>query len=176
VRAESAGEAKGSTFVISLPLATVTRADVMKPAPPLARGDGEDCAVPGVDLTGVTVLVIDDDDDTRRLLRTLLESCGAEVVTAAGVAEAMAAIERARPSVVLSDIEMPGEDGYDFIRRLRALPAERGGRLPAAALTAYARSEDRRRALQAGFQLHAAKPIEPVELLTILANLAGRQA
>jgi CheY-like chemotaxis protein len=88
----------------------------------------------------------------------------------------MAAIERARPSVVLSDIEMPGEDGYDFIRRLRALPAERGGRLPAAALTAYARSEDRRRALQAGFQLHAAKPIEPVELLTILANLAGRQA
>ena len=134
----------------------------------------EPCTVPGVDLSGITVLVLEDDADTRELLKLVLEDCGARVILCATVAEAMAALEVELPSAILSDIEMPAEDGYDFIRRLRALPPERGGNLPAAALTAYARSEDRRRALAAGFQLHAAKPIEPAELVTIVANLVNR--
>jgi CheY-like chemotaxis protein len=151
-------------------------------APPRPEGPArqqpsaeQPCIIPGVDLTGVTVLVVEDDADTRELLKLVLEDCNAVVVLCATVGEAMAALERELPTVILSDIEMPGEDGYDFIRRLRELPPEKGGNLPAAALTAYARSEDRRRSLAAGFQLHAAKPIEPAELVTIVANLAGRR-
>jgi CheY-like chemotaxis protein len=134
------------------------------------------CAVPGVDLSGVHVLVLEDHEDTRAMLVSILAGCGAEVVLAATVAEAMARLRSAVPSVIVSDIEMPGENGYDFIRRLRALPADQGGGVPAVALTAYARGEDRRRALAAGFQLHAAKPIDPAELVTIVANLASRRA
>ncbi len=88
----------------------------------------------------------------------------------------MDALERQLPDVVISDIEMPGEDGFAFIRRLRQLPADRGGDTPAAALTAYARPEDRMRALIAGFQIHVPKPVEPAELITVVASLAGRGA
>jgi PAS domain S-box-containing protein len=174
IRAESAGADQGSTFTVELPVALL--------APPRPEGPArqqppaeQPCAIPGVDLTGVTVLVVEDDADTRELLKLVLEDCNAVVVLCATVAEAMALLERELPTVILSDIEMPEEDGYDFIRRLRELPPEKGGNLPAAALTAYARSEDRRRSLAAGFQLHAAKPIEPAELVTIVANLAGRR-
>jgi CheY-like chemotaxis protein/two-component sensor histidine kinase len=169
--AASAGAGQGSRFTVVLPVALLGASRDSEGAP------GEQpCAVPGVDLSGVHVLVLEDHEDTRAMLVSILAGCGAEVVLAATVAEAMARLRSAVPSVIVSDIEMPGENGYDFIRRLRALPADQGGGVPAVALTAYARGEDRRRALAAGFQLHAAKPIDPAELVTIVANLASRGA
>jgi CheY-like chemotaxis protein len=125
-------------------------------------------------LAGLRVLVLEDEDDTRDLLIAALEGCGAEVAAAGSVAAALELIDRRLPDVVVSDIGMPGEDGYAFIRRLRERPAERGGRLPVAALTAYARAEDRTRALAAGFQTHLAKPLEPGALVQTVASLAGR--
>jgi signal transduction histidine kinase/CheY-like chemotaxis protein len=166
--ASSPGPDQGSRFTITLPVALLG-------APSDGPAPGEEpCAIPGVDLKGVVVLVLEDDRDTRELIASILGDCGAEVVLTATVGEAIDRVAAAVPDVILSDIEMPGENGYDFIRRLRALPAEQGGGVPAAALTAYARGEDRRRALAAGFQLHAAKPIEPAELVTIVSNLAAR--
>ena len=125
-------------------------------------------------LAGLSVLVVDDDLDSRELLAISLERCGAEVRSVSSTRAALDAIEERLPDVLLSDIEMPGEDGYALIERVRALPPERGGRVPAAALTAYARAEDRVIALQRGFQIHLAKPIEAVELATVVASLAGR--
>jgi CheY-like chemotaxis protein len=120
------------------------------------------------------VLVVDDEADTRDLLAAVLDSCGAQVIQAATAAEAFEQIERARPDVLVTDIGMPGEDGYSLLARIRELPAERGGGIPAAALTAYARAEDSARALRSGFQMHVAKPVEPAKLLAVVANLAGR--
>ncbi|HEX8162400.1 MAG TPA: PAS domain S-box protein [Pyrinomonadaceae bacterium] len=179
VKAESAGAGQGATFRVSLPLLAARRAEA---APPGESGEeararvstyfaGLDCPP---ELDGVRVLLVEDDADSRELLIMVLEHCRAEVVATAGSQEAMSALEGWRPDVIISDIEMPGEDGYTFIRRLRALPAERGGDTPAAALTAYARAEDRMRALVAGFQLHVPKPVEPAELVTVVASLAGR--
>jgi CheY-like chemotaxis protein len=125
-------------------------------------------------LAGLRVLVVDDETDTRVMLRAMLEKCGSEVMTAASVAEALELFEQWRPDVLVSDIGMPGEDGYALIARVRKLEAGQGGRVPAIALTAYARAEDRVRALKAGFQVHVPKPIEPVELVTVVASLAGR--
>ncbi|MDQ3198943.1 MAG: response regulator, partial [Verrucomicrobiota bacterium] len=98
----------------------------------------------------------------------------AEITVFANAADALAAVRELRPDVLLSDIEMPNESGYDLIRQVRALPAEEGGRTPAAALTAYARAADRTQALRAGFQMHAPKPVEPSELIAVIANLAAR--
>jgi CheY-like chemotaxis protein len=95
---------------------------------------------------------------------------------ASSAAQALEVVRSQKPDIIVSDIGMPGEDGYTFIRNLRALPREEGGRIPAIALTAYARADDRRKALVAGFQNHAAKPIEPQELMIVIANLAGRYA
>jgi CheY-like chemotaxis protein len=126
------------------------------------------------ELEGLRVLVVDDEADTRELLAAMLKSCGAHVIQAASAAEAFEQMERARPDVLVTDIGMPEEDGYSLLARIRALPPERGGGIPAAALTAYARAEDRVRALRSGFQMHVPKPIEPAELITVVANLAGR--
>jgi CheY-like chemotaxis protein len=130
---------------------------------------GDPCA-----LEGVRVLLVEDEPDTREFLKTILEGCGAAVTAAGSAAEAFAALERAKPDVLVSDIGMPGENGYELIKRVRALPAERGGRVPAVALTAYAGPKDRRRALLAGFHTHLAKPVEPDELLAVVASLGGR--
>ncbi len=121
-----------------------------------------------------TVLVVDDEPDARDLFSSVLERCGADVTAVGSVADALAAFRRRRPDVLLSDIGMPGEDGYSLIRKVRALPESEGGRIPAAALTAFARVEDRMRVLRAGFQIHLPKPIEPAELVAVVANLAGR--
>jgi CheY-like chemotaxis protein len=120
------------------------------------------------------VLVVDDEEDARSLVSTVLEKCGARVTAVGSAAEALVEFERALPDVLLSDIGMPEEDGYSLITKVRSLPAGRGGQTPAAALTAYARVEDRMRVLRAGFQTHVPKPVEPAELVTIVANLAGR--
>jgi CheY-like chemotaxis protein len=118
---------------------------------------------------------VDDEADARDLLGTILTQCGAEVTFTTSVREALEALQRARFDVLVSDIAMPEDDGYDLIRRVRALDAERGGRIPALALTAYARIEDRAEAIAAGFQQHAAKPIEPAELAAAVAALLGRE-
>jgi CheY-like chemotaxis protein len=120
------------------------------------------------------VLVVDDEEDARDLLAAVLGRCGAEVLTASSAGEALVAFGEQKPDVLVSDIGMPGEDGYELIRKVRTLSAERGGRTPALALTAYAREEDRERALSAGYQAHVAKPVEPTELAAAVANLAGR--
>ena len=123
------------------------------------------------DLAGVKVLVVDDEADSARRHPALLERSGAEVRTASSMDEALAEFARFSPHVVLSDIGMPGHDGYELIARLRALPGARS--VPAVALTALARSEDRTRALRAGFQMHVAKPANPDELIAVVQNLAA---
>ena len=125
-------------------------------------------------LAGVKVLVVDDEPDARGLIKRLLDDCEAAVQTAGSAAQAIELIQSQPPDVLVSDIGMPGEDGYTLIRRVRALGAERGGRVPALALTAYARSEDRMRAIAAGYQMHVAKPVEPAELVMMVASLAGK--
>ena len=127
-----------------------------------------------VRIAGVRVLVVDDEPDARTLVRRLLEDCEAVVSTAESAAEALRRLEQDRPDVLVSDIGMPGEDGYSLIRRIRALGPDRGGNTPAVALTAYARAEDRVRSVLAGFQMHVSKPVEPAELITMVASLAGR--
>jgi CheY-like chemotaxis protein len=126
-------------------------------------------------LHGLTVLVVDDQEDARELMRVVLSRRGATVVAAESTATALEALDRCRPDVILSDLEMPGEDGYSLIRKVRARSAERGGTVPAAALTAYARTEDRVHSLRAGFHRHVPKPVQPDELAEIVASLAGRR-
>ncbi len=125
-------------------------------------------------LGGVRVLVVDDHEDAREVLRAVLERCGASVVVAASAAEALRRLPAERPDVVLSDVEMPEQNGYDLLRQMRSLPAERGGLTPAVALTAYASADDRVKLLRAGFQMHVPKPVQPAELATVVASLAGR--
>ena len=120
------------------------------------------------------MLVVEDQADARDLIRRVLAECDAEVLTASAADEALQAVERDRPDVLVSDIGMPDVDGYELLRRVRALGHARGGRIPAIALTAFARSEDRTRALRAGFLVHVAKPVEPSELVATVASVVGR--
>ena len=117
----------------------------------------------------------EDDDDARGLIEKVLETQGATVTTVSSAREALDVLGRERVDVLLSDIEMPGTDGYQLIKELRLRPSQQGGSVPAAALTAYARTEDRLRALRAGFQLHLAKPVQPSELVTVVGSLAARR-
>lgn len=177
VEAHSDGEGRGSTFIVRLPLAPARstlaslpgRRRTLSPAP----HGGLHIRRPS-EIAGLEILVVDDEEDARNLVRAVLEHCEARVTTVASAAEALENIDASRPDVVVSDIGMPDEDGYVFIRKLRARPRDAGGRIPAVALTAYARAEDRRRALLEGFQSHAAKPIDPQELVIVIANLVGR--
>jgi signal transduction histidine kinase len=172
VAVESAGEGRGATFTVALPVrpAFLPVPGRETAAPPAAAGGAWDTRL----LDGVRVLVVEDEEDTRELLVRALERSGAEVEAAASVAEAFTLLDRRLPDVLVSDIGMPEEDGYSLIRKLRARGPERGGILPAAALTAYARSEDRVQALQAGFHTHIAKPVDPYELVCLVARLVGR--
>ncbi|HEX2163683.1 MAG TPA: response regulator [Thermoanaerobaculia bacterium] len=165
VAAESAGEGSGSSFRVRLP------ARLAAPA-----GGGEPAARAAASLAGVKVLVVEDEPDTRELCRVLLEAEGARVQLSASAESALAEVERFRPDVVLSDIGLPGEDGYSFLRRLRALPADRGGAVPAAAMTAYAGEADVDRARQVGYALHLAKPVTPDHLIATVAELARAAA
>jgi PAS domain S-box-containing protein len=173
VRASSAGEGRGSTFVVSLPIAAVRP---IEPDNERDAGSAAFGAALGFNLGGVRVAVVDDEPDARQLIRRILELHGAEVVQAESAGEGVEVVRGRRPHVVLSDIGMPGEDGYQFLRRLRELPPEQGGDTPVVALTAYARSEDRRRALLAGFQMHMTKPVEPAELLAVVTNLSKKRS
>jgi PAS domain S-box-containing protein len=174
VRAESAGEGRGATFTVTLPVAPVynTEGEAGR-VHPAARN-----TLPTFDLfdrlDGLKILVVDDEPDTRDLLKAGLGQCGAEVTAAASAAEAFEAIEKSAPDLLISDIGMPGEDGYELMRRVRSLPPEAGGRVPAIALTAYARVEDRMHALRAGYQMHVPKPVELAELAAVAASLVSR--
>ena len=168
--AASPGEGKGATFTILLPHTAPTQAGeaaARQSSAGSAAAADEAC----VTLKGVRVLVVDDQDDARELLERVLTECDAEVETVASAAEALEAIRRDRPDVLVSDLGMPGEDGYELVRRLRSLHPDQGGAIPAAAVSALARPEDRRRALEAGYQVHVAKPVEASELLAAVARL-----
>ncbi len=172
VRAESAGVGKGATFTVSLPLATGSSGakDATPPAvPPKTTLPEFECPP---QLAGVRVLVVDDEVDTRGLLQFILEGCGSQVTTANSVAAALEAIKTERFDVLVSDIGMPGEDGVSLITKVRALDKEQGGEIPAAALTAYVREEDRIQMLNSGFQIHLPKPVNPNELVAVVAILA----
>ena len=174
VEAESAGEGRGATFVVKLPVAAVrqkeTKAERVRP---LARDTPPAYEYPDR-LDGLKVLVVDDEPDTREMLSIVLARCGALVTAAGSTREALAAVEKQRPDLLICDIGMPGEDGYDLIRRVRAMPERSDARLPAIALTAYARVEDRLQALRAGYQMHVPKPIELAELIAVAASLVRR--
>ena len=171
--AESAGENQGSKFTVRLPLMVATEIQIdTPPAQPVAAAvtSGER----QISLGGLRVLIVDDEIDARGLLSAMLERCGAEVLAVSSSSEGLQAIESWRPDVLVADIGMPVEDGYGLIRKVRALPRERGGQTPALALTAYARTEDRVRAISEGYQLHLAKPVDRIELATVVASLANR--
>ncbi len=171
VTCDSEGEGRGATFIVSLPISAIAPSrEAPKSA---ARQFGADASYERpAHLRGLRVLVVDDDDDARRLVAMILEDCGSRVTTAHSVEDAMRRIAEDVPDVLLSDIGMPEADGYDLIRKVRALPRERGGDIPAAALTAYARPEDRRRLLNSGFSIHLPKPVEPAELVAVVATLS----
>ncbi|HZT58318.1 MAG TPA: PAS domain S-box protein [Pyrinomonadaceae bacterium] len=174
VEAESEGEGRGATFVVRLPVASVRRDEAQdEPQRPPTRETPHACEYPDR-LDGLRLLVVDDEPGTREMLRIGLGRSGAQVAVAGSTREALAAIEKERPDLLISDIGMPDEDGYDLIRRVRALPPEQGGRVPAIALTAYARVEDRLQTLRAGYQMHVAKPVELAELVAVAASLARR--
>jgi len=174
VRAESGGEGCGAVFTVDLPVnATLTSA--IAPAPARRLVDREAVVRPA-SLRGLRVLVVDDEADARELMRMVLRSSGADVMAAASADEAVEQVEQWRPDVLVSDIGLPGDDGYVLIRRLREREAGRGSSIPALAVTAYARAEDRTRALSAGFQMHVAKPLEPADLVAAIANLVSRDA
>jgi signal transduction histidine kinase/ActR/RegA family two-component response regulator len=171
VAARSDGAGLGSTFVVRLPMAPL-RADGAPPEPEPTPGEpGRVSFACPPALAGLRVLVVDDEPDTRSLLAFVLGQCEAHVTAAGSAAEAFAALTAARFDVLLSDVGMPGEDGLSLIRRVRELSPGSNGRIPAVALTAYARGEDRARALRAGFSAHLAKPVEPSELALVVAAL-----
>jgi PAS domain S-box-containing protein len=170
VSVESGGEGQGATFTVRLPLG-VAREE--SPAERTAGGRGPLGTDAARQLEGITVLVVEDDEDTRELVNRLLAECGARVLTASSAASALERFEADSPDILISDIGLPGEDGYSLITRIRNLDGAGGSRVPAIALTAFARSEDRTRALQAGFQAHLAKPVEPVELVATVASFAS---
>lgn len=175
IEADSSGHGLGATFKIRLPLAIASAAlAAVDPgrssvATPLELPTVVDA--PGLD--GIRILIIDDEADARDMLRVGLERCGAEVTTAASAQDALDTLRVWRPDVLVSDIGMPGEDGYGLIKNVRALPAEQGGDVPAIALTGYVRVEERMRALAAGYQMFVPKPVEINELRAVIFGLVG---
>ncbi len=177
IEARSDGEGKGATFVVKLPISPLRPASPSPSVKTLARPN-EALAMLRCppELEGLHVLVCEDEPDARELLESILTGCKATVTLAASVAEAVDRFSERIPDLLISDIGMPDASGYELIRRVRALPVEKGGRVPAIALTAYASMADRTRALMEGFQNHVAKPTEPQELVAAVAALVGRFA
>jgi PAS domain S-box-containing protein len=173
VTVQSEGEGQGATFTITLPFVGVISQKESEAVHPTQSE--EILSLDGLpSLQGLKVLVVDDEADTRELIGEVLKECGSEVIITRSAAEALEAIEQHQPDILISDLGMPDEDGYSLIEKIRALPSERGGNIPAAALTAYARAEDRMRVLRSGFQFHLPKPVDSAELVTVVASLAGR--
>src|SRR5687767_8348200 len=175
VSAASEGEGKGATFTVSLPITPLYQIDAsggrVHPAARdlLPPDDGTDR------LDGLNILVVDDEPDTRELLKQGLEYCGAKVRVARSASEAVDALVESVPDILISDVGMPGIDGYDLIRQIRELPRDRGGNVAAIALTAYTRTEDRLQALRAGYDMHVPKPVELAELVAVAVSVARRK-
>ena len=170
IRAESEGIDRGATFTIVLPASAESwPGDRRAPSNLVSK----ESAQPGDSLSGIRVLVVEDEPDTCEFLDRFLRGYGAEVVLARSAAEALSRLSDEKVDIVISDIGLPEVDGYDLMSRIRQLPASAGGAVPAIALTAYARTEDRTRAFRAGYQAHLAKPIEPAELVATIASFAG---
>jgi PAS domain S-box-containing protein len=180
VYAQSEGAGKGATFIVEFPLTASEvvssdqgRVDLFSEQARLMLENPETFTHQQLD--GLRILVVEDDADTRELLEVILERCGATVRAVGSSYAALDELMHSIPDIVISDIGMPGESGYDLIKKIRSLDPEQGGRVPAVALTAYASAADRRRALLAGFQTHLAKPVEPDELLAVVASLSNQQ-
>jgi CheY-like chemotaxis protein len=175
VSASSPGKGQGASFKVTLPLASAER--LAQRESPSSKGESKQAAEPASlaerQLEGLRVLVVEDDRDTLDMLRFILKESGAEVITAASTSEGLKALERWRPNALVSDLAMPNQDGYEFIGQVRSRDAEHGGNIPAVALSAYTRVEDRIRALAAGFQMHVPKPVDPKELVAVVASLTG---
>jgi CheY-like chemotaxis protein len=177
VEVVSGGEGQGATFTVKLPLIIVH--DVRRIDRP-ARESNESFSLTSAPiefsqpLYGVRLLIVEDEPDAREMLVEILNQCGAQTRAVASAAEAIESFGQWNPDLLLSDIEMPGEDGYSLIRKVRSLGVEQGGQVPAVALTAHARLEDRVRALSAGFQSHIAKPVNADELVAVIRTLARR--
>ena len=178
VRAESPGEGQGASFTIELPLAkqqapltsrAAARSAMILPAPSTPE-------MTVLDLSGVDALVVDDDRDARELIKRILNDCGATVRIADSAREAIALFKEAPPQLLISDLGMPEVDGFELLDWVRRLPREEGSQVPAIALTAFARSEDRLRALESGFSAHISKPVEPSELIATVASVVGPSA
>jgi PAS domain S-box-containing protein len=169
VTAESEGVGHGSTFVVRLPVRSLP--GLADSPTPRAVDASAPQGTPARVLRGVRILVLDDDADSRELLGQVLGGAGAEVIGAPTFREAIDILEHSTPDVLLSDIALPGKDGYAFIREVRARPRDNGGSIPAAALTAYTRPQDASLAREAGFDVHVAKPVEPFEIVDVVADL-----
>ncbi|HEX8844508.1 MAG TPA: PAS domain S-box protein [Pyrinomonadaceae bacterium] len=173
VHAESEGPGRGATFKVKFPLMAVRISDFgFRHEEPDSEESAARASQPSM-LAGWRLLVVDDEPDARELMRTVLEKQGASVTTAGSADEALEVFEREKPDVLISDIGMPGADGYDLIRRIRARGEAEGGNVPAAAVSAYVGEENRRQALAAGFQIHVAKPLDPSELVAVVQSLKG---
>jgi len=168
VSAHSDGVNQGATFCATFPL-IADHAETVT-----LSHSGEMSSFEFRSLDGLRVLLVDDEAEARQIISTVITRTGAEVKACTSASEALAKLVEWKPDVILSDIAMPDEDGYSFIGKVRSLPREKGGDTPAAALTAYARDIDRRQALDAGYQMHIAKPIGAGQLITMIARLAGR--
>jgi CheY-like chemotaxis protein len=172
-----AGRATGQTFTVQLAVIAVRAVEAASTPTrvhPTAGGDVP-LGSPTI-LEGVRVLVVDDQQDTIEVLTAVLAQCGAEIRSATSAAEALEMLKEWKPDVLVSDIGMLGEDGYELIRKMRALEPEQGKNIPAVALTAHARTEDRFRALSAGFEMHVPKPVEPAELVMVIASLTRHKS
>ncbi|MBD0364199.1 MAG: response regulator, partial [Coleofasciculus sp. C3-bin4] len=186
VYADSAGEGQGSTFTVQLRLhncaeeqgnsaesqqTTPEESELKQERDDSLQGTSEETSVT---LSGLRVLIVDDEPDVRDLITTVVEESGAKAIAVESVPEAIKELEQWQPDVLVSDIAMPVEDGYTLIRKVRDIEAERGGLLPAVALTAYVREEDCEQAIASGFQMHISKPVDTTKLVMALARLAGR--
>jgi PAS domain S-box-containing protein len=175
VHAESPGEGQGATFRVCFPVLGAKPEELIEDESSLKTNLATQITFEEANsLQGLHVLIVDDDRDALDLLVTVLEQCGAHVVTAGSAVEGLEVVGNVKPDIVISDIEMPNEDGYAFMRKLRAMTASQGGQIPSIALTAHAKAEDRMRALAAGFHIHVPKPVEPAELLVAIRSLRER--
>jgi signal transduction histidine kinase/ActR/RegA family two-component response regulator len=170
IRAESEGTGRGARFILTLPAAPGSAATRHIPANVPADLPREPESMPALD--GISVLLVDDEPDAREVMASALESCGATVISASSAREALDTLTHTNVDLLLSDIAMPGQDGYELIRDIRAMPSTRLATIPAAAVTAHARDDERDRALSAGFHMHLTKPVHPVALATAVAALA----
>jgi PAS domain S-box-containing protein len=174
VHAHSEGEGKGAEFVVELPISVATRPELPADPSRVHPSVGEGVSGPMPSLAGLRILFVDDEADAREMIFAILTEAGAEVSTASNADQALELLARFKPTVLISDIGLPGEDGYALIRKVRALSADKGGQVPAIALTAFARTQDRLKILSSGYQMHVAKPVEPLELATVVASLTRR--